>query len=459
MKQLIVPVWAWGVLLGTGLSLVWSWAPGMVWVCWLVAVVVLVWRVCGTQIDFQLLIISVLVGLLLGQARAVWWINQHHQLAASQWTGLAVVTEVHHRGFSWEATLLWDRPGPFPATTASVYQELVVGSLVAADCQLQPHQPVSWLDPAYARLAHGIAGSCEQIDLQLLTTSTQALSWQLLTHPSRFTLTALAARLRQAVQQKIIQTYDPPLVWLASGLLIGERGGWSQSFTTLFQRVGLSHIVALSGWNVTILSGVVLWILIRWGCSARVAAVGGLSVVVSFVIFTGASASLVRAAIMFGLCVLARWLSRPQSATRVLLITAALMVLAKPALLMWDVSFQLSLLATLALVVGGWSFFDSFEAPVWEVSQTVRTTLAVTILTLPYMLWKFGRFSLVAIPLNILILPMLPLATAGAALGTLLTWAGIHSTTLSWLTALPMQLIITAARCASLLPWASVSWQ
>lgn len=413
----------------------------------------------GKKIDLQLLIIAAMTGILMGEVRAAWWVQQRAQLTSEQLTGSAVVTEIRHQAFSWQATLAWDKPGPFPSTSAGVLEELPVGTLISATCDLQPQETLNWMDQGNSALAQGRGGECGKIDFKKIPTTSAQLTGKLLSHPSRFLLTTLAARWRGALQQHITHSYNPPVSWLASGLLIGERGDWSTAFNQLFQRVGLSHIVALSGWNVTILSGVVLWLLTRAGCSARTASAGGLGVVVGFVILTGASASLVRAALMFGVCVLVRFLSRPQPAARVLLMAAALMVLAQPAILVWDVSFQLSMLATLALVAGGWSFLDSFEAPVWEVSQTVRTSLAVTLVTFPYMVWRFNRFSLVAIPLNILILPMLPLATAGAALGLVPTWLGMHSFTWSWLCSLPMQLIINSAHFAAQLPWSNVSWQ
>lgn len=453
MKKWVVPVWAWGVLCSAAVQLIWLFPSQVLWVIWGLGLMSACWRILGKKIDLQLLILALLFGTWLGIFRTHAWLVAKQQVTNQEWQGLAVVVDERARNFGYILTLDWPAKNFFSQTTAEVAEPVPVGSLLQVECELEPRPWTEWWTEDHWEDTQGIAGSCAEVSSSLSENSLQFFD-----NP-QFFLKVLAVRARGFIQQHIESSFDPPVSWLASGVLIGERSQWSRQFQELFQQVGLSHIVALSGWNVTLLSGLTVWILTRVGFHHRLAISGGLVIICVFVVMTGASASLVRAAIMFGVCMLARALSRPQPASRVLLATCALMVLANPPSILWDVSFHLSVLATFALVSTGFSFLESWEAPVWDTSQTLRTTLAVTLLTLPYLIWRFDRFSLVSIPLNVFILPVLPLATASAVIGVVPSFFGWSIPGWSWFFGLPLQLIITSAELAAQLSWASVSWE
>ncbi|MEK7539621.1 MAG: ComEC/Rec2 family competence protein [Patescibacteria group bacterium] len=453
MKHWYVPAACWGLFFGVALGLLEGWVWWITWLLGGISVVWLIWWVRQKEIDFLVLLLFLIGGGILGYWRAEVWNSAVNQRQPEVWEGAVVVSAVRHREFGWEAVLQWDRPGPLSKTSADFKQAVNVGETFWARCELAPTETESLFDWGHADLAQGVAGECESVEVaeQNFWPSGQLppLTW--------FTLKVLAAEMRGRLQQQIETTFQPPVSWLASGLLIGERAEWNTQFNQLFQRVGLSHIVALSGWNVTVLCGVLLWVLVRLGFGVRQAMWIGLAGVGAFVLMTGASASLVRAAVMAAVCATARMHARPQSPGRVLLLAAALMVFHNPAVLLWDVSFHLSVLATLALVSDGWAFLEGWQAPVWDTSQTVRASVAVTVLTLPYIIWKFERISVVAIPVNVIVLPLLPLACATSALAVGLSALGIHHPLITWLAALPLQLIIRSAQFSAQLPWASVS--
>lgn len=445
MKRFFLPALASGSLLGVWIQLVLGHGQYLIPLGVVITLISgWVWR---KKSHVSFICVLVFSGFILGMWRANWWLEQRQHIQPHTWVGVATVSQISQRSFGMHIVLDWDKSGPFHFTGAQIETDVSLGELVQVTCELEKNADPQWQGWFEAQ---GVAGECVKIDLLPLAQPSGSFWF-------RFRRSCYAAR--GAILRSLNKAFIPPTSWLASGLVVGDRGAWDQSFVKLFQRVGLSHIVALSGWNVTILSALILAALLRLGWSGRAATILGLGLVWTFVIMTGASASIVRAAVMGVVSAAARLSGRPQSALRILLLAAAAIVLFEPATLVWDVSFHLSVLATFALVMSGWKYFDGWDVPVWELSQTIKTSVAVSLVTAPYLIWKFHQISLIAIPLNILVLPLVPIATASATLACLFTSVGGSNPTLVWILSLPIQLIIQLARLSATLPWANVSWQ
>ena len=134
-----------------------------------------------------------------------------------------------------------------------------------------------------------------------------------------------------------------------------------------FRDTGTAHIIAISGFNITILAGLFMTISRRLfkGRLNFLAAVAGIAI---YTLLVGAEPSVVRAAIMGGLGILAQELGRRQFALNSLAFTAVVMCLFNP-FMPWDVSFQLSFFATLGLIL----YAQPFEA--WVPRLISRFTL------------------------------------------------------------------------------------
>jgi competence protein ComEC len=124
---------------------------------------------------------------------------------------------------------------------------------------------------------------------------------------------------------------------------------------------------------------------------------------------TGLSASVVRASVMGCLVIFALFQGRKSDGLQMLLVSGFLMVLLNPMILLGDVSFQLSFLSTLGLLVllPLWEDFFNRLPPI--ISESLAVTLAATVFTLPIVLYNFGRFSLISPLANIIFLPLIPL--------------------------------------------------
>ena len=127
-----------------------------------------------------------------------------------------------------------------------------------------------------------------------------------------------------------------------AGLLYGERSGLPLELADNFSRTGVSHIIAVSGYNISIVALALMSLFINLGLARPRAFWLVVAGIILFVIFTGAGASVVRAGIMGLIVLLAGQLGRLSRIGNVLIFTAALMLLFNPYVLIWDAGFQLS---------------------------------------------------------------------------------------------------------------------
>jgi competence protein ComEC len=202
---------------------------------------------------------------------------------------------------------------------------------------------------------------------------------------------------------------DPHNSFLA-GLLLGAKHSIPENLTEQFNRTGTSHIIAISGFNITIIAWAIDWLLARAGMHKRVSFGISIVIIILFVVMTGASASAVRAGVMGILLLFALNIGRVSVAANALAFTAVAMLLINPQILAFDVGFQLSFAALLGIVY----LCPIFESYFLWVPSGLRPyllgTMAAQIFTLPILLYNFGTVSVIALLPNILVLPLIPWA-------------------------------------------------
>ena len=239
---------------------------------------------------------------------------------------------------------------------------------------------------------------------------------RLLAHDQGSLWLSAADHLRRSCKQVIYRIFPQPEAALLSGILIGDDNDLPLDVQTAFQNTGTAHIIAISGFNMAIVAGLLTLFAGRllprpWGLPL---VFGG---IVFYTLLTGATPSVVRAALMSVMGLLGGLLGRRQMGLNSLAFTAAAMSLFDP-FLPWNISFQLSFGATLGLVLyaeplEGWVFSLAEralpagwarQASGW-MGEFLLCTLAAQITTLPVMLYHFQRLSLSALLANILVLP------------------------------------------------------
>ncbi|MCC6448217.1 MAG: ComEC family competence protein [Chitinophagaceae bacterium] len=202
---------------------------------------------------------------------------------------------------------------------------------------------------------------------------------------------------------------SPPQSLLLGGLLIGEKNSLGADLKEVFTRAGIIHIVVLSGYNITIVAESIIkfFSFLPRNFSFFI---GSISIIL-FAIMTGGTATVMRAAIMAILVLLGRYLGRKYDVKRILFITGFLMILENPKILVFDPSFQLSFLATLGLIYVSPSLekYFLFITERFGIRTILISTIATQALVLPLLLYKTGNFSVVALLVNIIVLPLIPI--------------------------------------------------
>jgi competence protein ComEC len=218
--------------------------------------------------------------------------------------------------------------------------------------------------------------------------------------------------MKLATRRRVARLFVEPRASFMLGLLSGDDAGLPYSVTQQFRATGTSHIIAVSGYNVNKIAGALLVALAALLLPRRAASLAAIAIIAAFVVFTGASASVVRAGLMSGIVLLARSLGRPSSQPRAFVYAATLMLVANPLALAHDLGFALSFAA-----VGGLMVFSAhtgrllrFLPEHLNLRGSAAETAAATVGTAPLSLQAFGVLPLFAIPVNVLVLPAVPLS-------------------------------------------------
>ena len=156
--------------------------------------------------------------------------------------------------------------------------------------------------------------------------------------------------LKAQVQTQLEKLWPEPESSFMAGLLYGSKSGLPKELSNNFSRTGITHIIAVSGFNITIIASVLMTLAIAAGLDRRRAFWLVVGAEIFFVVFTGLSASAVRAGVMGVLALTAQYIGRTSRIGNALAFTAAVMVLVNPYVLLYDAGFQLSFLATIGLV-------------------------------------------------------------------------------------------------------------
>ena len=262
-----------------------------------------------------------------------------------------------------------------------------------------------------------------------------------------------------------------PHAGLLNGILFGTKATLSKELYNALIRTGTLHIVALSGMNITIIALIMRSILLPF-VSRRVASFLTILGIILFVWFVGASPSVVRAAIMGSISLLAIALGRQAWSLLSWVLALGIMLVIKPS---WigDISFQLSALATIGIILFGGSVpsYDPQKNKTTKEAQRMlgvfkksiienfRLTLAAQVFTIPLIFFQFHRLSLVSPLSNVFIGWTIQIITI---LGLLISFAGFISIPLAQIIALPtwvlLQYLLTMVDLTSKIPFASIGW-
>lgn len=204
-----------------------------------------------------------------------------------------------------------------------------------------------------------------------------------------------------------------PQASLGIGFLLGQRSSLPEDLDAQLRLLGLTHIVVASGYNLTILVR-----FARRGLAKKskyLALLGSSSLIIGFVLMTGFSPSMSRAALVAGLSLIAWYFGRSIQAMVVLPFSAAITAFIHPAYVWGDLGWYLSFLSFAGIMLLApliQHYFWGKDARLGAVRRIVIETMSAQLATLPLIAWVFGQYSVLSLPANVLILPLVPLAMA-----------------------------------------------
>ncbi len=252
-----------------------------------------------------------------------------------------------------------------------------------------------------------------------------------------FSLKRILFDIKSAFISKINAVVGEPNSSLIGGLIFGAKQSLGAQLLDDFRKVGLIHIVVLSGYNITIIAAAIFFVTNKIGKRNFGFVVASIFITL-FALMVGFGATVVRACIMALIAILARFLGRPADALRWLFVAGFLMLLYNPLYITSDPSFQLSFMATLGLILFS-PFVSSFIATKlpfiiekYGLREIVSSTIAVQIFILPLLIRMSGEISLISFLVNPIVLPIIPLAMGLGALTSFVGLVPLIGYYLSW---------------------------
>lgn len=253
--------------------------------------------------------------------------------------------------------------------------------------------------------------------------------------------------LRARGEQLLSRLLPEPYAALANGILLGIEAGIPEELYEQFNLTGTSHLLVISGSNISLLSALLLSLGQKL-LGGRRALWPTLFGIACYALLVGGDAAVLRAALMGGLFVIATTINRRSTAIVSLAAACWAMTMVNP-LTLWDVGFQLSSAATAGLVLFSsritswagslWSHFtgkapsgSTLTATTLSVLQSLvqdglLVTIAANVTTLPLVLYYFGRLSLISLLTNVLIAPMQGFIMVWGSAGVVLGVAGLEA--------------------------------
>ena len=233
---------------------------------------------------------------------------------------------------------------------------------------------------------------------------------------------------KKVFQDSVSRSIAEPNAAFINGILLGSRENIPQNLKDAFNETGTTHLLAISGYNITVVAlyvSILLTFFMRRQKAFWFAVIG----IIVFTILTGASASVMRAGVMGILVLIARQAGRFYNPANSIVFAGAAMIVLNPKVLRFDVGFQLSFLATLGLLYLYPLIQRKMEKipSLWTFKDNLIATISAQLAVLPVILYNFGNFSPVSVPANALILPVIPLAMLLGLLSGIsgLMWSGL----------------------------------
>lgn len=302
-----------------------------------------------------------------------------------------------------------------------------VGDTVSGDCR---YEPVGEADQYYGwYAAKGVSTVCFLKNQEVIESGNHLLK--------------KLFGVKQAGLDHINRLFNQSAGALLGGMLFGGTSGLSKEAALSFRTAGLTHLVAISGYNFSLLAFFIVSLFEFLYVPRRMASGITIGLLIIFFILVGPSASAARAVVMSGLIIAAKIFGRQRNITQIFAVVGAALLAVNPLSLRYDAGFVLSFVATGTLIYAVPWLLETLEK--WMRLQTVRGSVLwwptkkiikeffeiiiasslIMITTAPVIWWFFGRVSLASVVSNAFVGPIVPLVMVGGYLFAIISFISL----------------------------------
>lgn len=255
------------------------------------------------------------------------------------------------------------------------------------------------------------------------------------------------------LQGIVNQLLPEPQASLLNGILLGVKE-MPPELQQAFKITGTIHVVVVSGYNISVVGG--FFLNLAGVIKRRYALLASMLAIVLYIMLVGAQPPVIRAGIMAAVSYLAMSLGKQRMALWSLSLAALVMVLFDFSVL-GNLSFQLSFLATLGIIIFSEKFKQLFIKVPEPFNDSLATTLAAQLLVTPLIFYNFGTVSLISPLVNTLVLWTIPLATvlgfASLAVSLLVLKIGQLLALFAWV---PLSIFVWVVELGAKIPLAQI---
>jgi competence protein ComEC len=270
---------------------------------------------------------------------------------------------------------------------------------------------------------------------------------------------AAARALARAAIRRHVGRFDAQSAAIVVAILIGDRVGLDDEVQRRLQEAGTYHVIAISGGNIAILAGLMLWLLRVAGAGHRLSNWATAAVLVGYAALVGGGASVVRATVMAVLYLAARQAGHRSVPANALAVTCAVILLATPEAIA-DVAFWLTFGATLGILAGVWMAGRRLPRAPWlrAPAALLLTSLCAELALLPVAALAFSRVTFAGLGLNFVAIPMMSLAQVAGMVTVPASWLWPRAADwCGFLAHLGASGLVRSAALVDLAPW--LSWR
>lgn len=219
--------------------------------------------------------------------------------------------------------------------------------------------------------------------------------------------------LKTHIREKVLEKFSSHTSALVLGMLLGEKDELSKEEKEMFNAASLSHILVVSGYNISLVISFVFILLQSF--PRYIKTVSALIFIFLFVLLVGFDASIIRSALMGGIIIIGKICNKKSSGVHTLILVATCMLIHNP-FIVFDAGFHLSFLATYSLLI-----LPNFK----KVPEYITTTVWVFMWVSLYILYLSQSTSFIGIFTNLLVLIFVPIFMGVAGISILLSFLNI----------------------------------